>query len=86
MNAFFGILDSNNQNRFKVDYPYFGLFGTADVTLNSDNQDPLFECRLRNGQTIKLKKIEKKWFDVVLNQVTPLSIVIGSSIDDFLRQ
>jgi hypothetical protein len=70
---------------FQVDYPYYGLFGSAKVT-PLQQQEQIYECRLLNGHTLTLKKIEKRWIDTVLNHETPLASVIGMSIDDFLKR
>jgi hypothetical protein len=74
-------------NHFTVDYPYYGLFNSADVTPMSDNKEEVYQCRLLNGSIILLKKLmqPKKWIDANLNTETPLSYVIGMSIEDFLR-
>ena len=74
-------------NRFSVSYPYYGLFGTADVRLLQDEGEPLFECKLVNGAIILLKKLDntRKWIDAQLNRETPLSSVIGMYIDDFIK-
>jgi ribosome assembly protein YihI (activator of Der GTPase) len=86
MNASLRMLQPDNHGQFRVDYPYFGLFGTADVKMLDKTPDQLFECRLRNGQTVTLKKIGRKWVDFILDQTTPLSAVLGTSIDDYLKQ
>jgi hypothetical protein len=85
MNAFISLLESKQKSHFRVDYPYYGLFGTAEVTKMS-NDEGLYECKLRNGKTVVLKKIHQKWVDTLLNDETPLSHVIGVSIDDFLKK
>lgn len=72
------------RNPFKVDYPYYGLFASAEVTAVL-NQEQVYECRLRNGHTLRLQKVEKRWIDTGLNHETPLASIIGTSIDDFLR-
>lgn len=76
------------RNQFKIDYPYYGLFGSADITPVNDNGEVLYKCKLLNGTTILLKKLEqtKKWIDANLNLETPLSKIIGISIDDFLKR
>ena len=78
---------SRIKNQFRIDYPYFGLFGTADVTPVDSDSEVLYKCRLLNGTIVLLKKMlqPKKWIDANLNSETPLSSVIGSSIDDFLK-
>jgi hypothetical protein len=83
MSAFLQLVDKG-RNPFKVDYPYYGLFASAEVTAVL-NQDQVFECRLRNGHTLRLQKVEKRWIDAGLNHETPLASIIGTSIDDFLR-
>lgn len=74
-------------DQFKIDYPYYGLFGSAVITPISNNSDVIYRCRLLNGTTIFLKKLfqSKKWIDTALDAETPLSNVIGLSIDDFLK-
>lgn len=76
-----------NRNQFKIDYPYYGLFGSADITTLNENGEIIYRCRLLNGTIILLKKLlgSKQWVDVNLNQETPLSAIIGISIDDFLK-
>lgn len=76
-----------NRNQFKIDYPYYGLFGSADITTLNENGEIIYKCRLLNGSIILLKKLlsSKQWVDVNLNKETPLSAIIGISIDDFLR-
>ncbi len=75
-------------NRFSVSYPYYGLFGTADVKVVQAEGDPLFECKLVNGAIVLLKKLgnTRKWIDAQLNRETPLSSVIGMYIDDFIKE
>ena len=81
------ITDVRQDNQFKVDYPYYGLFGSADVTALKTNSEVLFKCKLLNGNIIFLKKQVHpgKCIDANLNLETPLSAVIGTSIDDFLK-
>jgi hypothetical protein len=76
-----------NKKHFKIDYPYYGLFGSADITSVNNNDETFYKCRLLNGTTIFLKKLlqPKKWIDTALNMETPLSSIIGMSIDDFLK-
>lgn len=80
--------ENRNQNQFKVDYPYYGLFGSADITTVRNENDIIFRCRLLNGTILYVKKLvqQKKWIDLHLNTETPLSAVIGNSIDDFFRK
>lgn len=85
MSAYSIFKEFNRTNSFKVDYPYYGLFGTAEVSVVNDYEKE-FECKLRNGQTVHLKKVGSKWFDMVLNEETALSNVIGSSIDDYFKK
>jgi hypothetical protein len=85
MNTIYSYLDSTHKNHFKVDYPYYGLFGTAEVTMRTSHPDKIYECRLKNGTIVLLKKIEKRWIDTLVNGETPLAAVLGTSIDDFLR-
>lgn len=75
------------KNHFKVDYPYYGLFGSADITTISNNDEVVYRCRLLNGSIIFVKKLfqSRKWIDANLNLETPLSSIIGVSIDDFLK-
>ena len=76
-----------SKGQFKIDYPYYGLFGSADITLEGNEIEVVFKCKLLNGSIIFLKKLlqPKKWIDASLNRETPLSAVIGTSIDDFLK-
>ena len=72
---------------FKIDYPYYGLFGSADITPILLEQELVFRCQLLNGEVLFLKKQaqERRWIDASSNCPTPLSNIIGSSIDDFLQ-
>ncbi|HEU4471449.1 MAG TPA: hypothetical protein VFR58_10210 [Flavisolibacter sp.] len=78
--------ESKQAINFRIDYPYYGLFGSAEVTAVGDDNGPVYECRLLNGSVVSLRKIVQKWVDTRLNMETPLSIVIGNSIDDFLKK
>ena len=85
MGTFLSYVQPSNQ--FSVSYPYYGLFGTADVKLLPSDGDPLFECKLVNGAIILLKKLgnTRQWIDAQLNRQTPLSSVIGMYIDDVIK-
>ena len=87
MGTFLSYLQTGNQNQFKVSYPHYGLFGTADVKLLQAEGEPLFECKLMNGAVLWLKKISnsKRWVDAKLNRETPLASTIGMYIDDILK-
>jgi hypothetical protein len=78
--------DTSNKNQFKIDYPYYGLFGSAFITPLPEAEEVIYRCRLLNGTTIFLKRLfqTKEWIDISLNVETPLSKIIGLSIDDFL--
>ena len=80
--------ESRNRNQFNIDYPYYGLFGSAQITPIEMSDECLYQCRLLNGNVICIKKQAqaKKWIDTELNQETPLSAVIGRSIEDFLKK
>lgn len=82
--SFYG--DISNRGQFKIDYPYYGLFGSAVITPMPGAEEIVYRCLLLNGTTIFLKKLfqTKKWIDTGLNAETPLSKIIGLSIDDFL--
>ncbi|MGZ3838239.1 MAG: hypothetical protein ACXVMS_00990 [Flavisolibacter sp.] len=79
---------AQNTNHFSISYPYYGLFGTADVKLLLTEEKPLFECKLVNGAIVLLRKMDQtqKWIDAQLNRETPLSAVLGMYIDDFIKQ
>lgn len=80
--------DALNTDQFRIDYPYYGLFGSADITpIYSEGEEIIYKCKLLNGSTVFLKKLfqTKKWIDANLNTETPLSATIGLSIDDFLK-
>ncbi len=74
-----------NKRQFKIDYPYYGLFGSAEITPVTNDIEVIYKCKLLNGSIIFLKKLQQfgKWVDVTLNIETPLSVVIGVYIDDF---
>ncbi|MFL5771871.1 MAG: hypothetical protein ACJ75F_01855 [Flavisolibacter sp.] len=77
-----------NSDQFRIDYPYYGLFGSANVTRLLHDQEMVFECALLNGSIITVKKSgpSNKWIDMAMNHETPLSATIGISIEDFLRK
>jgi hypothetical protein len=79
--------EPRSRNHFKIDYPYYGLFGSADITPISAEDEVVYKCKLLNGSIIFLKKLlqPKKWVDANLNAETPLSVIIGTYIDDFLK-
>jgi len=85
MSSYFSLFETKSSNQFKVYYPYYGIFAMAEVTA-IDNSERVYQCKLKNGNTVTLKKIQQKWVDLLLNDVTPLSNVIGCSIDDFLKK
>jgi len=85
MSAYSFFKEGKKINSFKVDYPYYGLFGSAEVSVVND-YEKVFECKLKNGKTVCLKKVGERWLDIVLNEETSLSCVIGSSIDDHLKK
>lgn len=78
--------DTSKKDQFKIDYPYYGLFGSALITPVNEANEVVYRCKLLNGTTIFLKKLfqTKKWIDAGLNSETPLSKIIGISIDEFL--
>lgn len=77
--------DAFNRDQFKIDYPYYGLFGSALITPVHEADEIVYKCKLLNGTTIFLKKLfQAKWVDAGLNMETPLAKIIGLSIDDFL--
>lgn len=77
-----------NKDQFKIDYPYYGLFGSADITTVRSQHEVLYQCRLLNGLQLTLKKQTqpRKWIDLNLDRETPLSYIIGIAIDDFLHE
>ena len=79
--------DTSNKDQFKIDYPYYGLFGSALITPLQEADEVVYQCKLLNGTTVVLKKLfqTKKWIDAVQNAETPLSAIIGLSIEDFLK-
>lgn len=88
MGTFLSYLQTGTQNQFTINYPHYGLFGTANVKLLQEEGERLFECKLMNGAILWLKKIanSKRWVDAQLNQETSLASVIGMYIDDVLRE
>jgi hypothetical protein len=78
----------NKNSQFKIVYPYYGLFGSADITAINKENELVFRCKLLNGDIVYLKKLlqSRKWIDAILNIETPLSAVIGISIDDYLNK
>lgn len=85
MKGFYSLHETKSITQFKVYYPYYGLFATAEVT-TVDNLEKVYQCKLKNGDTVVLKKVHLKWIDLVTNDTTPLSNLIGNSIDDFLKK
>lgn len=77
---------NGNGKAFRVDYPYYGLFGSAQISPCLRQDELVFQCQLLNGTVIHLKKTGgPHWIDVDSNAQTPLSLIIGRSIDDFLK-
>jgi hypothetical protein len=76
-----------NRSQFRIDYPYYGLFGSAEITPIRSDDEVIYKCKLLNGSIIFLKKLlqAKKWVDANQETETPLSAIIGISIDDFLK-
>ena len=74
-------------DQFKIDYPYYGLFGSAMITPMHEADEVVYRCKLLNGTTIFLKKLfqSTKWIDAGVNAETPLAKIIGLCIDDFLK-
>lgn len=80
------VLTQAGTRQFRVEYPYYGLFGSARITAFRQETETIFECLLLNGDVLLLKKQSaSSWIDAQLNHSTPLASVIGTSIDDFLR-
>jgi hypothetical protein len=79
--------DSVDEDQFKIDYPYYGLFGSAVITPIYQKDEVVYRCKLLNGSIVFLKKLfqSEKWIDTVSNAETPLAAIIGLSIDDFLK-
>jgi hypothetical protein len=79
--------DALSKDQFKVDYPYYGLFGSAVITPLNEAGETVYRCTLLNGTIVFLKKPfqSKRWVDADMNAETPLSMTIGLSIDDFLK-
>ena len=79
--------DALNREQFQIDYPYYGLFGSAVITPLIEAGETIYRCKLLNGTTVFLKKLfqTRKWIDAGLNAETPLASTIGPSIDDFLK-
>ena len=88
MNRLLFYKEYSNHNQFRIDYPYFGLFGSADITATDDQNELIYECKLLNGSILCLKKIlgVNRWIDKACNEETPLSATIGNAIDDFLNR
>ena len=74
-------------DQFKIDYPYYGLFGSAVITPITNDNEIIYRCKLLNGSMIFVKKLfqSKKWIDASEDAETPLSKIIGLSIEDFLK-
>jgi hypothetical protein len=78
--------ESSLRDAFRIEYPYYGLFGSADIMPVENGDDIIFKCTLLNGTIIFIRKMaQAKWIDASLNRTTPLSDIIGRSIDDFLK-
>jgi hypothetical protein len=75
-------------NQFRIDYPYYGLFRTADIEVVQAEGDVLFQCKNINGTVIWLKKTAKsqRWLDANVGNETPLATIIGMYIDDHIRR
>jgi hypothetical protein len=87
MNRLLFVNEYRDKNQFRIDYPYYGLFGSADITTTGDQNELIYECRLLNGTILCLKKLlgVNRWIDKSCNEETPLSATIGNAIDDFLK-
>jgi hypothetical protein len=80
--------EHRNKDQFRIDYPYYGLFGSADITAVTNEQGLAYQCILLNGSVVNLKKIEasNKWIDTSLDIETPLSSIMGLAIEEFLNK
>ena len=80
--------EHRNKDQFRIDYPYYGLFGSADIIEVSYEEGLAYRCTLLNGSVVMLKKTEpsNKWIDTSLNTETPLSSIIGLAIEEFLNK
>lgn len=79
--------EPRNKGQFKIDYPYYGLFGSANITTINQEAEVIYKCQLLNGTILFVKKLAqaRKWIDANLEMETPLSAVIGNSIDDYFK-
>jgi len=76
-----------NKDQFRIDYPYYGLFGSAEISPVVVDDQTAYRCRLLNGIVLTIRKQAqpRKWIDLNLSRETPLSYIIGIAIDDFLK-
>ncbi|MBA2744636.1 MAG: hypothetical protein H0U44_00285 [Flavisolibacter sp.] len=72
-------------SKFKIDYPYYGLFGTANVNVVEAEGDVVYECQLLNGGIVCLKKTIK-WLDVNCGDETPLARLLGTYIEEYMKE
>jgi len=44
--------NTSSKDQFKIDYPYYGLFGSAFITPVNEAGEVVYKCKLLNGTTI----------------------------------
>lgn len=87
MDTFSPYIKTRSRYQFIIDYPYYGLFGKAQVKLLEEEGDKVYECKLLNGAMLWLKKItSSKWIDLESGAETPLASIVGTYIDDFIKK
>jgi hypothetical protein len=71
--------------QFRIDYPYYGLFRSADVKIIEAEGDVLYQCEMINGTEVWLKKAKsQRWLDMESGSETPLARLLGVYIDDYI--
>ena len=71
--------------QFRIDYPYYGLFRTADIKIIEAEGDVIYQCEIINGSEIWLKKAStQRWLDAQSGAETPLARLLGIYIDDYI--
>ena len=70
--------------QFRIDYPYYGLFRSADVKIIEAEGDVIYQCEILNGSEVWLKKASSRWLDAQSGAETPLARLIGIYIDDYI--
>jgi len=72
--------------QFRIDYPYYGLFRSADIKIIEAEGDVIYQCEILNGSEVWLKKASssQRWLEAQSGAETPLARLLGIYIDDYM--